>query len=62
MRDRLLNDSLTRLASEAAIRLSALVAAGDQIPFDVDEDSGEDAAFYSYRPLTARYVRDHEAE
>ena len=62
MRDRLLNDSLTRLASEAAIRLSALVAAGDQIPFDVDADSGEDAAFYSYRPLTARYVRAHEAE
>jgi len=62
VRDRLLNDSLTRLASEAAIRLSALVAAGDQIPFDVDADSGEDAAFYSYRPLTARYVRAHEAE
>lgn len=62
MRDRLLNDSLTRLASEAAIRLGALVATGDQIPFDVDADSGEDAAFYSYRPLTARYVRDHEAE
>jgi len=62
VRDRLLNDSLTRLASEAAVRLSALVAAGDQIPFDVDADSGEDAAFYSYRPLIARYVRDHEAE
>ena len=62
MRDRLLDDSLTRLASEVAIRLSALVAAGDQIPFDVDAESGEDAAFYSYRPLTARYVRDHEAE
>lgn len=62
VRDRLLNDSLTRLASEAAIRLSALVAAGDQIPFDVDADSGDDAAFYSYRPLTARYVREREAE
>ncbi|HEX7246041.1 MAG TPA: hypothetical protein VF245_10785 [Solirubrobacterales bacterium] len=62
VRDRLLNDSLTRLASEAAIRLSALVAAGDQIPFDVDAESGEDAAFYSYRPLTSRYVRDHESE
>jgi hypothetical protein len=62
VRDRLLNDLLTRFASEAAIGLSALVAAGDQIPFDVDADSGEDAAFYSYRPLVARYVRDHEAE
>jgi hypothetical protein len=62
VRDRLLNDSLTRLASEAAIRLSALVAAGDQIPFDVDAESGDDAAFYSYRPLTARFVREREAE
>ena len=62
MRDRLLNDSLTRFASEAAIRLSALVAGGDQIPFDVDAESGDDAAFYSYRPLTARFVREREAE
>jgi hypothetical protein len=62
VRDRLLNDSLTRLASEAAIRLSSLVAGGDQIPFDVDAESGEDAAFYSYRPLTSRYVREREGE
>lgn len=62
MRDRLLNDSLTRLASEAAIRLSALVAAGDQIPFDVDAEDGDDSLFYSYRPLTTRYVREHEGE
>ncbi|HXR31154.1 MAG TPA: hypothetical protein VN752_08445 [Solirubrobacterales bacterium] len=62
MRDRLLNDSLTRLASEAAIRLSSLVAAGDQIPFDVDADSGDDSLFYSYRPLTDRYVCERGAE
>jgi len=62
VRDRLLTESLTRLASEAAIRLSALVAGGDQIPFDVDADAGEDAAFYSYRPLTSLYVREREAE
>lgn len=62
MRDRLLNDSLTRLASEAAIRLSALVAAGDQIPFDVGAESGDDSLFYSYRPLTGHYVREHEGE
>jgi hypothetical protein len=60
--DRLLNDSLTRLAAEAAIRLSALVAGGDQIPFDVDAESGDDSLFYSYRPLTARYVREREGE
>jgi hypothetical protein len=62
VRDRLLNESLTRLASEAAIRLSSLVAGGDQIPFDVDTESGEDSLFYSYRPLTSRYVRERESE
>jgi hypothetical protein len=62
MRDRLLDDSLTRLASEAAIGLSSLVAGGDQIPFDVDADSGDDSLFYSYRPLTSVYVREREAE
>lgn len=60
--DRLLNDSLTRLAAEAAIRLSSLVAGGDQIPFDVDAESGDDSLFYSYRPLTSRYVRERESE
>src|SRR3954470_7911830 len=61
-RDRLLNESLTRLASEAAIKLSALVAGGDQIPYDVDAGSGEDSLFYSYRPLTSLYVREREGE
>jgi len=62
VRDRLLTESLTRLASEAAIRLSALVAGGDQIPFDVDAESGDDSLFYSYRPLTSRYVRERDGE
>jgi len=62
VRDRLLNESLTRLASEAAIKLSALVAGGDQIPFDVDAESGDDSLFYSYRPLTSLYVRERESE
>jgi len=50
------------LAAEAAVRLSALVAGGDQIPFDVDSESGEDSDFFSYRPLTSRYVRERESE
>jgi hypothetical protein len=62
VRDRLLNESLTRLASEAAIKLSSLIAGGDQIPFDVDADSGDDSLFYSYRPLTSVYVRERESE
>jgi hypothetical protein len=61
VRDRLLNDSLTRLASEAAIELSSLVAGGDQIPFDVDAESGDDSLFYSYRPLTSQYVRGRDS-
>jgi hypothetical protein len=62
VRDRLLNESLTRLASEAAIKLSALVAGGEQIPYDVDAESGDDSLFYSYRPLTSLYVREREGE
>ncbi len=62
MRDFLLNEALKRLATEAATRFSALVAGGDQIPFDVAADSGEEAAFYSYVPLTARYVEERGEE
>jgi hypothetical protein len=62
VRDRLLTESLTRLASEAAIHLSSLVAGGDQIPFDVDAESGPDSPFYSYRPLTGRYVQERQGE
>jgi hypothetical protein len=62
VRDRLLTDSLTRLASEAAIRLSSLVAGGDQIPFDVDAASGHESPFYSYRPMTGLYVQERERE
>ncbi|HSS32886.1 MAG TPA: hypothetical protein VLL27_06350 [Solirubrobacterales bacterium] len=62
MRDFLLNEALKRLATEAATRLSTLVAAGDQIPFDVAADAGDDSAFYSYVPLSGRFVVDHADE
>lgn len=62
MPDFLLNEALKRLAIEAATRFSALVAAGDQIPFDVSAERGEEAAFYSYVPLTARYVAERSEE
>ncbi len=63
MRDPLLNEALRRLAAEAATRFTTLVASGDQIPFDVAESAGPDEAFFhSYVPLTARYVREREAE
>ena len=57
MGDFLLNEALKRLATEAAMRFSSLVASGDQIPFDVAEDAGPDSPFYRYLPLTARVRR-----
>ncbi|MEZ5078747.1 MAG: hypothetical protein R2725_15060 [Solirubrobacterales bacterium] len=62
MRDFLLTEALKRLAAEAATRLSTLVASGDQIPFDVAADNGEESLFYSYVPLTGRYVEEHADE
>lgn len=62
MRDFLLNESIKRLSTEAATRLSSLVAMGEEIPFDVAADSGDEAAFYSYVPMTGRYVAEHGDE
>jgi hypothetical protein len=62
VRDFLLNESIKRLATEAASRFSSMVAMGEEIPFDVAADSGDDSAFYSYVPMTARYVLDHAEE
>lgn len=51
------------MAAEAATRFTMLVASGEQIPFDVDEQAGPDEAFFhSYVPLTARFVRERESE
>jgi hypothetical protein len=62
VRDFLLTEALKRLATEAATRLSSLVAGGEEIPFDVGTGSGEDSPFYSYVPLTRRYVTEHADE
>jgi len=62
VRDFLLNESIKRLATEAATRLSSMVAMGEEIPFDVAADAGDDSAFYSYVPMTGRYVSDHAEE
>jgi hypothetical protein len=58
VRDFLLNETLRRLATEAATRLNAMVAEGEEIPFDVATDSAEDSPFYSYVPQTGRYVAE----
>lgn len=62
MRDFLLNEAIKRLATEAASRLSSMVAMGEEIPFDVAADAGDDSAFYSYVPMTGRYVVEHGNE
>jgi hypothetical protein len=62
VRDHLFNEALRRLAADAAARLSMLVAGGDQVPFDVAEQDGEEVAFYSYVPLSGRYVEERAAE
>jgi hypothetical protein len=62
VRDFLLNETLRRLATEAATRLNAMVAEGEQIPFDVATDTAEDSPFYSYVPQTGRYVAERTAE
>ena len=62
MRDFLLNESIKRLATEAATRLSSMVAMGEEIPFDVAADAGDESAFYSYVPMTGRYVSEHAEE
>jgi hypothetical protein len=58
VRDFLLNEALKRLAAEAATHFSTLVASGETIPFDVAAESGEESAFYSYVPLTSRFVEE----
>ncbi|HET9185197.1 MAG TPA: hypothetical protein VFN82_03555 [Solirubrobacterales bacterium] len=62
MRDFLLTESMKRLATEAATRFGTMVAMGEEIPFDVAADDGEEAAFYSYVPMTGRYVAEHAEE
>lgn len=62
MRDFLLNEALKRLAADAAVRLSAMVAGGEQIPFDVAEEDGPESSFYLYEPQTSRFVREREEE
>ncbi len=62
MRDPVLNQAIKQLAAEAATRYATLVAGGDQIPFDVDEQAGPESPFHSYRPLTSEYVLQREDE
>jgi hypothetical protein len=62
VRDFLLSEALKRLSADAAVRLSGMVAAGEQIPFDVAQRQGPDSLFYRYEPLTSCFVLEREDE
>jgi hypothetical protein len=62
VRDFLLTESIKRLATEAATRFSSLVAMGEEVPFDVAAEDGEESAFYIYVPMTGQYVADRADE
>jgi hypothetical protein len=61
VRDLHLRHTLTSLARDASEVLSGLVAAGQEIPYEIGEP-GEGFAFCQYQPLTARFVRDNATE
>jgi hypothetical protein len=54
-------DRLEALARDAAERLRQLVAAGEELPFEVT-GPGEDSPFSQYAPQTGRFIREHWAE
>jgi hypothetical protein len=58
MRDLVAPEALQTMARDAAKRFRELVAAGHEIPYDVEE-SGGSSPLPRYIPLTERFVRDH---
>lgn len=57
---RQLHAVLTQLAEEAAIRLQAHVASGEEVPFELDSRSARrgSSPLYCYRPLTSAYIAE----
>ena len=58
MRDLVVRESLERLAEDAGERLRELVAAGEELPYDVTAP-GEDSPFAQFAPQTTRFIRSH---
>ena len=56
VRNRRLHDALRDFALEAAALLSADLANGAELSFDVEETGGRGGVLYSYRPLTAEFI------
>jgi hypothetical protein len=58
MRDLVAPEALQAMAKDAAKRFHELVAAGQEIPYEVQEP-GSGSPLPRYVPLTGRFVRDH---
>jgi hypothetical protein len=58
VRDLAVRESLERLAEEAGERLRELIAAGEELPYDVIEP-GEHSPFAQFAPQTTRFIRSH---
>jgi len=61
MRDLVVREGLETMAADAADRLRALLAAGEEIPYEVIEP-GNGSPLCRYEPHTERFVRDHSAQ
>jgi hypothetical protein len=61
MRDLVVREGLETMARDAAKRLRELIAAGEEIPYEVLEP-GAGSPLCEYQPLTERFVRDHAGE
>jgi hypothetical protein len=59
-----LDDALRRLAVEAADLFEELIAAGAEVPFDIEPSQNDDSPLpmYSYAPLTGQFISDHAGE
>lgn len=59
----MLHDALRTLTEDAAELLESRLLAGEEIPFEVGETSGQPgrggAALFAYRPLTSEFVSTH---
>ncbi|HST55687.1 MAG TPA: hypothetical protein VLJ42_07315 [Solirubrobacteraceae bacterium] len=63
MHSRLLESSLRSFVEEAALALQAELDAGAEVPFELATQSsrGSRTPLYSYRPLTATFIRERTA-
>jgi hypothetical protein len=61
VRDLVVRQRLETLAGAAAERLRALVAAGEEVPYEIT-GPGDGSPFSQYTPQSARFVREHWAQ